>query len=111
MDDVAARKERMSRGVGVNDAPARVDEDHRCSQTIESLGEHLRFVALKVDHLGDEHRALDMRRQEPHPAPRSFIDNAMPLVAEDAEHRGFPAVFSRVTLTKSTRPCGSAHSR
>jgi hypothetical protein len=59
-------------------------------QTVESLGQHLRFVALKVDHLGDEHRALDMRRQEPHPAPRSFIDNAVPRVAEDAEHRGFP---------------------
>ena len=35
MDDVATRKERLRRGVGVNDPPARVDEDHCCPETIE----------------------------------------------------------------------------
>ncbi len=74
--DFSVRQEEMAGGIGVHNAPASVDEDHRGAKTVECLREHCRFGLFDVDDLSDEHRAPDVRNQQPHASARLLIDHA-----------------------------------
>ena len=78
----------VAAGIGVNDAAVRVDQEHAGAEAVERIGEGRRFGGLEVDRPADQHRAADVRHDEPHAPARLVVDDAVALVPEDAEHGG-----------------------
>ena len=67
-------------------ATVRVDQEHPGGEAVENLVQRGGLGLTEIDDPADQHGAPDMRRDEPHPLPRSGIDNAVIAVAKDAEH-------------------------
>ena len=78
----------MAAGIGVHDAPGLVDQEHAGAEAVEGIGEGRGLGSLEIDRPADQHRAADVRDDEPHALARLVVDQAVALVAEDAEHGG-----------------------
>ena len=68
-----------------------------------------RLGRLEIDRLADEHRATHMRHDKAQPPAHLIIDQAVTLMAEDAEQRG-SSVICRARPLQIHEPCGRTHS-
>ena len=83
--EIAGVEHDVTGGVGVNDAPSRIDNAHRRAEAIERGGEARGLRCPEIDQPADQHRPADMWNDEPH-APAGFIvDNTIALVAKHPE--------------------------
>ena len=55
------------------------------TETIEGLSERRRLHLVEIDHLADQHRATQVRRDQPHEPVRGIVGKALAFVAEDDE--------------------------
>ena len=83
--NIACGKNGMAGGIGVDEAPARIDEKHARSQPIERIDERRDFRRLELEHSANQHGTPDVRRDQTHLPARAVIDDAVSLVAEDSE--------------------------
>ena len=75
----------MPARIGVNDAPARIDQQHAGADAVEGVGEGCGLGCLQADHPPDQHRTADVRDDETHAVACLVVDQAIPLVAENRE--------------------------
>ena len=108
-ENIARTKKRVAGGIGMNQAPGRIDQIHAGTEPIERIDEGRDFRRLELEHSADQYGAPDMRRDQPHLPARLVVDDAVPLVAEDSKMAALTVVLSTTALRKSTRPWGSAH--
>ena len=65
--------------------PAGVDQEQAGADAVEGIGECGRFGGLEIDQLADQHRAANVRDDQAHAPAHLVVDDAIPLVTEDAE--------------------------
>lgn len=83
----------LAGNIRMNDASVRVDKAHAGAQTVKRVGESRCLGGLEIDNPGDQHRAPDMRNDEPQ-APASFVvDHAIAFVAKNAAAGNLQAVL------------------
>ena len=79
-------KKGVAGGIGVKEAPFRVDEIHARAEPIEGIDECRDFAGLELEHSADQDGTPDVRRDQSHLPARPVIDEAVSLVAEHAEY-------------------------
>ena len=84
--DIAGGEDGASGGIGMNQAPVRVDEIHARAQPIEGIDECRDFAGLELEHSADQDGTPDVRSDQSHLPARPLIDKAVSLVAEHAEY-------------------------
>src|SRR6266849_787148 len=75
----------MAGGVGMDDAPVRVDEEHAGAETVEGVGECCGFGGLQINHLADKHCTTHMRNDKAHAPAHFVVDHAAGFVSNDAQ--------------------------
>src|SRR5262245_8224483 len=84
--DIPCGKNGAAGGIGVNEAPFRVDEIHSCAEPIEGIYKCRHFRSLELKHPANQDGTSDVRSDQPHLPARPIIDNAVSLVAEHSEY-------------------------
>ena len=84
--DIACGKNGAAGGIGVNEAPFRVDEIHARAEPIEGIDEGRHFAGLELEHPADQDGPPDVRSDQSHLPARPVIDKAVSLVTEHAEY-------------------------
>ena len=81
-------QQRMPAGIGVDDASGCVDEQHAVPDAVESIGKCRGFGGPQIYHPADQHRAANVRHDDPHASSHLVVDSTVPLMPEHTEHGG-----------------------
>jgi hypothetical protein len=84
--DIACGKNGAAGGIGVNEAPFRVDEIHARAEPIEGIDKCRDFADLELEHSANQDGTPDVRSDQSHLPARAVIDETVSLVAEHAEY-------------------------
>src|SRR5512138_187481 len=103
-ENVAFSEKRVAGGIGVNQAPVRINQIHAGAEPIERVDEGCDLRRLELEHPADQYRAPDMRRDQPHLPARLVVDDPDSLVPEHAEYRR----TDRRSLDDGTEEIGQA---
>ena len=96
--------------IGVDDASARIDDEHAGSNSIQSIREARRLHCPEIDYLADECRAANVRNDQSHAPTHLAVDDTVALTANDGKnHRGGDRLFE-IRERAIQKPCGRNHS-
>ena len=85
--DIGGVENCISRGVGMDDAAAGVDENNAGAQPVQDIGKTRSLALLQIDGLADTQRAADVGHDERHALAHFVIDRPPRLVPDDTEKR------------------------
>ena len=107
---IAGGENDMAGGVGVDDTSGCIDQADPGAEAVERIGEGRGLRGLEIDQPADQYRAADVRndqrmrrRASSSTTPSRSLRNTPNSAAEVTD-------LSSTAETKSTRPCGWAHS-
>jgi len=86
-------QQRLTAGIGVDDPPVRVDQEHAGADAVEGIGQCRGFGGLAAHRRADRHGATHVRSDETHPLAHLVVDETLPLITKDAEEGNARARF------------------
>ena len=85
--EVGVVKNGSTRGIGMDNAAFRIEQDHAGTQPIQNVSETGRFGFLDVDGFADKQRAANMRYDQRHASAHFVVNHAAGVVPDNAEQR------------------------